>query len=231
MPPLTRTRTLSCATLLLLLITACGDSKADVAVREALAPLVHRNRSLTDEYVRWVDREEAGGVTWGQSFEQMEKFLAAKDTTLSLVRGIVPTERYDCIIKLVSRSIEADKAAIASRLNHSRQRLRARTQMELAEEHFDDARTSYYSADMYRRAGARALGEAEDALTQSNAFKVAGNREALAAQMLADTLAATILSIRLLPSSERQRYPIVTDSGPDSLLQLTEHAPAAACAR
>lgn len=217
--------------LLTFLMLGCGEAKEDIAVRDALAPLIHRNRVLTDEYVRWIDREEAGAVTWGQSHEALEKFMASKDTLVSLTRAIVPTEKYDCIIKLVSRSIEADKAAIASRLNNSRQNFRVKTQLSVADDHLAEARSSYYGSDVYLRAARRAMSEAQEAQAQAKSFMEAENREALLAQMVADTLAATVLHFRLLPSADRQRYPIITDSGPDSLLQHTQNGPPAACMR
>jgi hypothetical protein len=226
--PMSRRRTLF-SLFTAALVVACFESKEDAANRTALTPIVHRHRALTDEYVRWVDREGDGGVTWGQSFAQLEKFTTAKESLLAELRKVVPTARYDCVIRLTTRSIETDIATISARLSASRQRLNASSAADLAKKYVSEARTSEYSSSMWINSAKEQYEDELKALQQAKAFQESSNRQAGQAQFVMDTLAATVVSMKLLPSMDRLRYPVVTDSGRDTLLSLPASAPRSAC--
>src|SRR5205085_12279400 len=139
---------------------------------------------------------------------------------LAELRKVVPTSKYDCIIKLTTRSIEADVGTIASRLSSSRQRLQASSASDLAGKWVREARLSEYSSSMYLNSAREQLEAERKSLEQAKNFQGASNRQAAEAQFLMDSLSATTVSMKLLPSMERLRYPIMTDSGPDTLLVL-----------
>jgi len=210
-------------------IVACGESKAEAANRAAVTPLLHRNRSLTQEYVRWVERENEGGVTWGQAFEQKEKFVAAKESVLAELRKVVPTPRYDCVMQLAARSIEADIATITARTSAGRQQMRANSASDLALKWSREAIASEYSSSYWTKSAREQYEEAKEAVKQASGFKEASNREAVRAQWVADSLRVAVPAMKLLPSMEHARYPIMTDSGPDTLLAPAKAALIASC--
>jgi hypothetical protein len=198
--------------------SACGESKEEQANREALAPLIHRNRALSEEFTSWFKNNEAvGGVSWQNTLDKYEYVAAAKESLLADTRKIVPTPKYDCLVGVFTRSIQADIDLFQARRSYFKQSLKAKVALELAENAVQEYRAAEYGGRYYLTSAKKSIKEATEAREQANTFKSTSNSNAIRATRTADTLAAVVMAQQVLPSITASGYPITTDSGPDSL--------------
>lgn len=203
---------------LLLLGAACGPTKEETANVEALAPLVHRNRALTEEFSTWfVNNEVPGMVSWQTIFEQYDKMVAAKESVLAQIRQIVPTPRYDCLVGLAARNLQADIDALTARRSYLHQIFKSRSALEAVNRSLASARPMRDGSEYYLSAARASLAEATEANTQAAAFRPSSNSGAIRAAKVSDTLVRAALAARLLPSMAYPGYPLVADPGSDSL--------------
>jgi hypothetical protein len=218
------------ATIVLLLAIACGEGEADRANREALAPLVHRDRALSQEFSSWfLNNEVVGSVSWQDVFDRYDHTIAAKESVLAEVRRIVPTARYDCAIGLLGRSIQADVDLLAARRSYYQQTLRARVATKQAQDELREAREATYGGELYLGVARKSTQLAQEAIDQASEFKRAANSNGIRAARTADSLVASVLAVKLLPTMELPGYPIITDSGPDSLYSVRTSGLAVSC--
>jgi hypothetical protein len=213
------------------LALGCGESKLEAANREALIPILHRNRALSDEYARFVVNNEINStVTYEQIFEQYKKFQVAKESLQAELRKIVPTPRYDCLLSLASRSMEADVAQIRARESYFQHQLKFKTANKLASSYVEQYKTTEYGGTTYLRLAKEQLDEMTNEMKEENSFKLASNIDSRTAAQIGDSLVASTLAFKLLPSMARPRYPIVTDSGKDSLTGASNQTVLPTCA-
>lgn len=198
---------------------ACGESEAERKNHEALTALAHRNRALSEEYSTWFkSSERPGGVTWQTTFDQYDKLRTAKESVLAEVRKVVPSPKYDCVIGLLSRSTQADIEALNSRRSYNQHLFNHSVASKRFQSALEDIRTSEYGGRYLVRSARDAANEVDNESEQVKSFKKASNAAAARAGTTADTLIAAIQQYKLLPSVTKPAYPVVTDTGADSLI-------------
>jgi hypothetical protein len=199
-------------TLIVLSLAAigCGENEADKANRASLGPLLQRTQALTSE-IGSAEKSHTN-ETWASMFDRIDGYVKEKQDIQKSLRGVVPTDKYACIVGVFNRSLTEDINGLQARVAGYRQLFRASSSTDEANRYLKEARSSEYSGSTYIDMARESISQATTAQASATASERAADSISHTAVARADTLRFLTLKLKLLPHYDVPVYSLATDT-------------------